>query len=138
MRVLVAIEPVDGRKGIDSLARLWQEKLTEEPFSGCVFKCPLDCTRYEGRRAASSDHASLYPLCGKQFDLIEQRYIFTESFVYFHDVHGHLWEIPAVWTDFVKDAYVELAAGRSPLHAMHLLELADLVEHMAKEVSCGL
>jgi transposase len=32
MRVLVAIEPVDGRKGIDSLARLCQEKL-----AGCVF-----------------------------------------------------------------------------------------------------
>lgn len=37
MRVLVAIESVDGRKGIDSLARLCQEKLTEDPFSGCVF-----------------------------------------------------------------------------------------------------
>ena len=37
MRVLVAIEPVDGRKGIDSLARLCQEKLCEDPFSGCVF-----------------------------------------------------------------------------------------------------
>ena len=37
MRVLVAIERVDGRKGIDSLVRLCQEKLTEDPFSGCVF-----------------------------------------------------------------------------------------------------
>jgi transposase len=37
MRVLVAIEPVDGRKGIDSLAKLCQEKLLEDPFSGCVF-----------------------------------------------------------------------------------------------------
>ena len=37
MRVLVAIEPVDGRKGIDSLARLCQEQLAEDPFSGCVF-----------------------------------------------------------------------------------------------------
>ena len=37
MRVLVAIESVDGRKGIDSLARLCQEKLSEDPFSGCVF-----------------------------------------------------------------------------------------------------
>ena len=37
MRVLVAIEPVDGRKGIDSLARLCQEKLAEDPFSGCVY-----------------------------------------------------------------------------------------------------
>jgi transposase len=37
MRVLVAIERVDGRKGIDSLVRLCQEKLAENPFSGCVF-----------------------------------------------------------------------------------------------------
>ena len=37
MRVLVAIEPVDGRKGIDSLVRLCQDKLAEDPFSGCVF-----------------------------------------------------------------------------------------------------
>jgi len=37
MRVLVAIEPVDGRKGIDSLVRLCQDQLVEDPFSGCVF-----------------------------------------------------------------------------------------------------
>jgi len=37
MRVLVAIEPVDVRKGIDSLVRLCQDKLAEDPFSGCVF-----------------------------------------------------------------------------------------------------
>ena len=37
MRVLVAIDRVDGRKGIDSLVRLCQEKLAEDPFSGCVF-----------------------------------------------------------------------------------------------------
>ena len=37
MRVPVAIEPVDGRKGIDSLARLCQDKLQADPFSGCLF-----------------------------------------------------------------------------------------------------
>ena len=37
MRVLVAIEPVDGRKGIDSLVRVCQDHLGEDPFSGCVF-----------------------------------------------------------------------------------------------------
>jgi transposase len=37
MRILVAIESVDGRKGIDSLVRLCQDKLAEDPFSGCVF-----------------------------------------------------------------------------------------------------
>lgn len=36
-RILVAIEPVDGRKGIDALARLCREKLDADPFSGCVF-----------------------------------------------------------------------------------------------------
>ena len=35
MRVLVAIEPVDGRKGIDGLVRLCQTNLAEDPFSGC-------------------------------------------------------------------------------------------------------
>jgi transposase len=37
MRILVAIEAVDGRKGIDSLARLCPEKLQADPFSGGLF-----------------------------------------------------------------------------------------------------
>jgi transposase len=37
MRVLVALEAVDGRKGIDSLVQLCREKLAADPFSGCVF-----------------------------------------------------------------------------------------------------
>ena len=37
MRILVAVEPVDGRKGIDSLAQLCRQKLAEDPFSGCMF-----------------------------------------------------------------------------------------------------
>jgi transposase len=37
MRILVAVEAVDFRKGIDSLARVCQEQLQADPFSGCVF-----------------------------------------------------------------------------------------------------
>src|SRR5882724_7588137 len=37
MRILVAIESVDGRKGIDGLVQLCREKLSADPFSGCVF-----------------------------------------------------------------------------------------------------
>ena len=37
MKILVAVEPIDGRKGIDSLAQLCRERLREEPFSGAVF-----------------------------------------------------------------------------------------------------
>jgi len=36
-RILVAIEAIDGRKGIDALAQLCREKLEADPFSGCVF-----------------------------------------------------------------------------------------------------
>lgn len=36
-RILVAIEPIDGRKGLDALAQLCREKLNADPFSGCVF-----------------------------------------------------------------------------------------------------
>jgi len=37
MRILVAVEPADFRKGIDGLARLCRSELKEEPFSGCLF-----------------------------------------------------------------------------------------------------
>ena len=37
MRVVVAIEPADFRKGIDGLARLCEETLKQDPFSGWVF-----------------------------------------------------------------------------------------------------
>ncbi len=37
MRVLVAVEPVDFRKGIEGLARLCREKLAEDPFRETVF-----------------------------------------------------------------------------------------------------
>jgi len=37
MRVLVAIEPVDFRRGIDGLVSLCREALRSDPFSGTVF-----------------------------------------------------------------------------------------------------
>ena len=37
MRVLVAIEPTDFRRGIDGLARVCKEVLRQDPFDGCVF-----------------------------------------------------------------------------------------------------
>ena len=37
MRVLAAVEAIDGRKGIDSLAAVCRERLESDPFSGCVF-----------------------------------------------------------------------------------------------------
>ena len=37
MRILVAVEPVDFRRGIDGLARLCREVLKADPFSGGLF-----------------------------------------------------------------------------------------------------
>ena len=37
MRILVAIEPADFRRGIDGLARLCKELLRHDPFNGWVF-----------------------------------------------------------------------------------------------------
>lgn len=36
-RILVAVEPIDARKGIDSIAQLCREKLDADPFSGWLF-----------------------------------------------------------------------------------------------------
>jgi len=37
MKVLVAIQPVDFRNGIDGLAQLCKQTLQQDPFSGVVF-----------------------------------------------------------------------------------------------------
>jgi transposase len=46
MRILVAVEAVDLRKGIDGLAQLCREKLGADPFSGYLFI-------FRGRRATA-------------------------------------------------------------------------------------
>ena len=40
-RILLALEPADFRKGIDSLVALCKSKLKEDPFSGTVFALML-------------------------------------------------------------------------------------------------
>lgn len=46
MRILVAVEPADFRKGIDGLAALCRRELKADPFSGAVFV-------FRNRRATS-------------------------------------------------------------------------------------
>ena len=55
MRILVAVEPVDFRNGIDGLARVCKEHLKSDPFSGCLFvfanrrRTALKALVYDGR-----------------------------------------------------------------------------------------
>lgn len=37
MKILVAVEPVDFRRGIDGLAQLCRDRLQHDPFTGAVF-----------------------------------------------------------------------------------------------------
>jgi len=46
MRILVAVEAADFRKGIDALVRVCREQLQSDPFSGCLFV-------FRSRRATS-------------------------------------------------------------------------------------
>ncbi len=63
MRILVAVEAVDFRKGIDGLARLATERLRGDPFSGCVFV-------FRNRRATS---VKLLVYDGQGFWLCQKR-----------------------------------------------------------------
>ena len=55
MRILVAVEPVDFRCGIDGLARICRKQLQADPFTGSVFVfrnralTSIKCLAYDGQ-----------------------------------------------------------------------------------------
>jgi transposase len=55
MRILVAVQPVDFRKGIDGLAALCRQALGSDPFSGTLFvfcsrrRQAIRCLTYDGQ-----------------------------------------------------------------------------------------
>jgi len=73
MRILVALYPVDFRKGIDGLARLCRVELSQDPFSGTVFvfrnrrRTALKVLVYDGQgfwvcqKRLSSGHFRYWP-----------------------------------------------------------------------------
>jgi len=64
MRILVAVEPADFRRGIDSLARLCRESLGQDPFGGAVFvfrnrrATALKVLVYDGQGSGSATSGS--------------------------------------------------------------------------------
>jgi hypothetical protein len=59
MRILVAVETIDFRNGIDGLARICKSVLQRDPFSGCLFECLFDCTRFGKEPSSGADHAPI-------------------------------------------------------------------------------
>jgi len=55
MRILVAVDPVDFRSGIDGLARICRQKLSSDPFCGTVFLF--------SNRSRTAIKALVYDLC---------------------------------------------------------------------------
>lgn len=55
MRILVAIETIDFRNGIDGIRRICKEVLQRDPFSGCLFifrnrrRTAIKCLAYDGQ-----------------------------------------------------------------------------------------
>lgn len=55
MRILVAVEPVDFRKGIDGLAALCRQALSSDPLGGTLFvfcsrrRHAIKCLTYDGQ-----------------------------------------------------------------------------------------
>ncbi len=75
-----------------------------------------------------------HPRRDREFDLIEEQGGSTESALLFQDEAGCLRRIPAGWTDLARgDAFCEVAAGRSVLHADCLWTLAQLLQQLRKE-----
>ena len=75
MRVLVAVEPADFRRGIDGLARECREVLRSDPFSGTVFvfcnrrRTAIKALLYDGQgfwlchKRLSSGRFRFWPSC---------------------------------------------------------------------------
>ena len=64
MRILLAVEPVDFRKGIDGLAQLCRQKLQSDPMTGAVFvfsnrrRKALKILCYDGQGFGSAKNGS--------------------------------------------------------------------------------
>ena len=99
MCILVAIETVDLRKGIDGLAELCREKLSADPFSGCLL--------FRSRRATA---IKLLQYDGQGFVLAQKR-LSKGRFVWWPKGNGPARTLEAYQTQLL------VAAGNPDTHA---------------------
>jgi len=86
MRILLAVEPVDFRKGIDGLAAICRAKLRSDPLSGAVFvfrnrgATAIRCLVYDGQG---------FWLCHKRLSSGRFRYWPTDAGVDSRSLEAH-------------------------------------------------
>lgn len=73
MRILVAVDPIDFRAGIDGLVALCRQRLDADPFNGCLFvfsnrrRSAIKILTYDGsgfwmcQKRLSSGHLAYWP-----------------------------------------------------------------------------
>jgi hypothetical protein len=77
---------------------------------------------------------SFHPLNGQRLQYVGARYNRYGKRLLLRADDGTTWSVPPQWTDTVAlDSEVAMAQGRSFFRVVDLLDLTNLVEHLAAE-----
>ena len=73
-----------------------------------------------------------HPWSGREFVFLAVRQTWSEDRVFFLDENARQFSLPVGWTDAAEpDAFVTMAAGRSPFRFADLVELRRLIDGLA-------
>ena len=85
-RIYVALGATDMRKGFDGLYGIVRDRLGLEVRSaGICYNGPSTAPNSSDKHRRVRITHPFHPLCGKQFDLVEHKCIFGESYLSFYD-----------------------------------------------------
>jgi Family of unknown function (DUF5372) len=78
-----------------------------------------------------------HPWSGRDYVFLAVRQTWSEDRVFFLDEDARQFSLPVGWTDVVEpDAFVTMAAGRSPFRFADLLELRRLIDGLFRLNDC--
>jgi hypothetical protein len=73
-----------------------------------------------------------HPWSGREFVFLAVRQTWSEDRVFFLDENARQFSLPVGWTDVVEpDAFVMMAAGRSPFRFADLVALRRLIDGLS-------
>ena len=73
-----------------------------------------------------------HPWVGREFVFLAVRQTWSQDRVFFLDAQGRQFSLPVGWTDAAEpDAFVTMAAGRSPFRFADLVELRRLIDGLS-------